>query len=67
MAKFTQIPQSSEELRVCFNKDTRINGIMTSLIFPCLNRHTLSQHLNIAGKFGFKSEYIVCTAKSENI
>ena len=31
MTKFTQIPQSSEELRFCFNKDTRRNGIMTSL------------------------------------
>jgi hypothetical protein len=31
MTKFTQIPQSSEELRICFNKDTRRNGIMTSL------------------------------------
>jgi hypothetical protein len=32
MTKFTQIPQSSEELRICFNKDTRRNGIMTSLV-----------------------------------
>ncbi len=31
MTKFTQIPQPSEELRICFNKDTRRNGIMTSL------------------------------------
>ncbi len=31
MTKFTQIPQVSEELRICFNKDTRRNGIMTSL------------------------------------
>ena len=32
MTKFTQIPQSSEELRICFKKDTRRNGIMTSLL-----------------------------------
>jgi hypothetical protein len=32
MTKFTQIPQSSEELRIYFKKDTRRNGIMTSLI-----------------------------------
>jgi hypothetical protein len=31
MTKFTQIPQCSEELRMCFNKDTRRNGIMTPL------------------------------------
>jgi hypothetical protein len=31
MTKFTQIPQSSKEVRICFNKDTRRNGIMTSL------------------------------------
>ncbi len=31
MTKFTQIPQVSEELRICFNKDTRRNGIITSL------------------------------------
>jgi hypothetical protein len=31
MTKFTQIPQSSEELRICFDKDTQRNGIMTSL------------------------------------
>jgi len=31
MTKFTQIPQSSEELRIYFKKDTRRNGIMTSL------------------------------------
>ncbi len=31
MTKFTQIPQSSEEIRIYFNKDTRRNGIMTSL------------------------------------
>jgi hypothetical protein len=33
MTKFTQIPQCSEELRMCFNKDTRRNGIMTPLYF----------------------------------
>ena len=31
MTRFTQIPQSSKEVRICFNKDTRRNGIMTSL------------------------------------
>jgi hypothetical protein len=31
MTKFTQIPQSSEELRMCVHKDTRRNGIMTPL------------------------------------
>ncbi len=31
MIKFTQIPQSSEEIRIYFKKDTRRNGIMTSL------------------------------------
>ena len=31
MTKFTQIPQSSKEVCICFNKDTRRNGIMTSL------------------------------------
>ena len=33
MTKFTQIPQLPEELRICFNKDTRRNGIMTSLCY----------------------------------
>ena len=37
MTKFTQIPQSSEELRICFNKDTRHNGIMTSLLVPSIS------------------------------
>jgi hypothetical protein len=31
MTKFTQIPQSSEGVRIFFNKDTQRNGIMTSL------------------------------------
>jgi hypothetical protein len=36
MTKFTQIPQCSEELRMCFNKDTRRNGIMTPLTSRCM-------------------------------
>jgi hypothetical protein len=31
MIKFTQIPQSLEELSMCVNNDTRRNGIMTPL------------------------------------
>ena len=57
MTKFTQIPQSSEELRICFKKDTRRNGIMTSLVLSFIfliyvgrNRYSHQQYMSVTIK-----------------
>ena len=53
MTKFTQIPQSSEKVGICFKKDTRRNGIMTSLVHICFPFYYVQLH-----SFSFFSVYI---------
>jgi hypothetical protein len=57
MTKFTQIPQCSEELRMCFNKDTRRNGIMTPLTITCY--FFTARKMPLGDSFSEKKEKVV--------